>query len=227
MKAQRDIASFVLRFTQEQWRDPQGEPRVQWRGHIRHVQGDEEVRFTDFAEAVTFIQRYLMQLTLNSLPGGDQMEQEKVLHESLKLWEQFATSYTNMMFDAMDRAMQQSEVLKEHMEKAAGQAMDQVVTQTGTVKEQVEEIVGQTLKQSETFRQQMEEVVEGALNQAFKGSETLKAQMEEVVGQALKGWQFPGQAAQGALVEALEELKTQIKTLGDKIDRLEKAVKAK
>ena len=31
MKAQRDIASFVLRFTQELWQDPQGEPRVEWR----------------------------------------------------------------------------------------------------------------------------------------------------------------------------------------------------
>ncbi len=227
MKAQPDIASFVLRFAQEQWRDPQGEPCVQWRGHIRHVQGEEEARFTDFADAVAFIQRYLIQLTLESLPGGSKMEQEKVMHESLKLWEQFATSYTNMMFDAMDRAMQQSETLKEHMEKAAGQAMDQAIKQTETVKGEMEEVVGEALKQSETFRQQMQEVVEGAMDQSFKQSETLRAQIEEVVGQALKGWQAPGQAAQGELVEVLEGLQTQIKDLGAKIDNLEKAVKSK
>jgi transcriptional regulator of heat shock response len=123
MKAQRDIASFVLRFTQEQWQDAEGEPRVQWRGHIRHVQSDEEVRFTDFAEAVAFIQRSLIQLTLNTLGDNDKMEQEKVLRESFKLWEEFASSYTKMMFDAMDQAMKQSEAFKVHADEAVGQAM--------------------------------------------------------------------------------------------------------
>ncbi|MCK6625708.1 MAG: energy transducer TonB [Anaerolineae bacterium] len=123
IKTQNNIASFVLRFTQELWRDAQGEPHVQWRGHIRHVQGDEEDRFTDFAEAVAFIQRYLTQLTLEALTGGQPMNQEKVLQESFKVWEQFAASYTDMMFETMQQTVKQSEAFREQFDQAAERAL--------------------------------------------------------------------------------------------------------
>lgn len=124
-KTQRDIASFVLRFTQELWQDDQGEAHVQWRGHIRHVQGDEEMRFTDFAEAVAFIQRHLTQLTLGALEarsGRDRLDPEQTLRESVKFWEEFAAGYTGLVFEAMGRAIQQSE--------AFGKQMDAVVQQS-------------------------------------------------------------------------------------------------
>ena len=96
MTKPHNVASFVLRFTQELWQDPQGEPHVRWRGHIRHVQGDEEERFTDFAEAVTFIQ----------------------------FWQQFASSYSNMMYQAMEQTVRQSETFKDHMDAATKQALN-------------------------------------------------------------------------------------------------------
>lgn len=123
MKPQNNVASFVLRFTQEMWQDAQDEPHVQWRGHIRHVQGDEEDRFTDFAEAVAFIQRYLTQLTLAAVAGGQNMNQEKVLQESFKLWEQFASSYTGMMFEAMEQTVKQSQTFKEQLDQATQRAL--------------------------------------------------------------------------------------------------------
>ncbi|RME44517.1 MAG: hypothetical protein D6791_12995 [Chloroflexi bacterium] len=123
MKTQRDVASFVLRFTQELWQDAQGDPHIQWRGQIRHVQGDEETRFTDFTDAVAFMQRYLTQLTLDALPGGDKVDEEKVLRESFKLWEQFASSYTDMMFEAIERTMKQSEAFKQQMDEAVENAL--------------------------------------------------------------------------------------------------------
>ncbi|MBI1882551.1 MAG: hypothetical protein HYR94_30625 [Chloroflexi bacterium] len=123
LKVQNSIASFVLRFTQELWRDDNGEPHVQWRGHIRHVQGDEEDRFTDFAEAVSFIQRYLTQLTLEALAGGQSMSQEKVLRESFKVWEQFASSYADLMFEAMQRTVKQSEAFRDQLDQATERAL--------------------------------------------------------------------------------------------------------
>ena len=123
MTKSHNIASFVLRFTQELWQDTHGEPHVRWRGHIRHVQGDQEERFTDFAEAVTFIQRYLTELTVDSLAGDESVSQEKVFKENFKLWEQFASSYSNMMFQAMEQTVKQSETIKEHMDEAAKQAL--------------------------------------------------------------------------------------------------------
>ncbi len=159
MTKNHNIASFVLRFTQELWQDTQGEPHVRWRGNICHVQGDEENNFTDFAEAVTFIQRYLTELTLDSLSGDEPVSQEKVFKESFKLWEQFATSYTDMMFQTME----------------------------------------QTLKQSEDFKEQA--------NQA--------------TAKTFNAWQMPMRADQEKILEALDNLQTQIQTLTDRVEKLE------
>lgn len=123
MRGQNNIASFVLRFTQELWHDSQGEPHIQWRGHIRHVQGNEEGRFTDFAEAVAFIQRYLTQLTMKTVSGGQSLNQEKVLRESFKIWEQFASSYTGMMVEAMEHTVKQSQSFKDQIDQAAERAL--------------------------------------------------------------------------------------------------------
>ena len=54
MSKTHNVASFVLRFTQELGEAKPGEPSIRWRGHIRHVQGDEENTFTDFAEVGCF-----------------------------------------------------------------------------------------------------------------------------------------------------------------------------
>lgn len=118
-KTQRDIASFLVRFTQDLWQDDEGEPHVEWRGHIRHVQGDDQARFTDFSEAVTFIQRTLMQLTqetLESLPQEDRVDPDRTLQESFKMWERFAASYADMMFGAMEQAIEGSEALRQQMD---------------------------------------------------------------------------------------------------------------
>lgn len=114
------LSSFVLRFVPKLWRDEQGEPHLQWRGQIRHVQGDEETGFTDFVDAVAFIQRHLAQLTLNTLQGGTPMEQEKLFRDSFKMWEQFASTYTNLMFEAMEKTIKQSETIREQMDEAVG-----------------------------------------------------------------------------------------------------------
>ena len=123
MNTQRNVASFMLRLTQDMWQDENGEPRVQWRGYINHVQGEAEKTFTDFAEALAFIQNQLNELTLNAIPGGAQMDQEKVLKESFKLWEQFASSYSSMMFETMEKTIQQSKAIREQMDEAVGEAL--------------------------------------------------------------------------------------------------------
>lgn len=117
MTRRPNIASFVVRFTQELWRDADKEPHIRWRGQIRHVQGEEEDRFTDFAEAAVFMQRHLTKMTLDNLSVNGMVSQEKMLQESFKLWEQFATSYTKMMFQAMDQGIRQSKAFQEQVEE--------------------------------------------------------------------------------------------------------------
>lgn len=124
MTKPHNIASFMLRFTQELWQDAAGDARVRWRGHIKHVQDDAEQRFTDFAEAVSFMQRHLMQLTEDTLNGADGMSQEKVFEESFKMWEQFANSYAKMMSQAMEQSLRQSESFREQMDEAGRKMLD-------------------------------------------------------------------------------------------------------
>ena len=52
------IASFVLRFTQDH--TARSDPvYTAWRGVIRHVQTNEEIRFTQIDGALAFIARYV------------------------------------------------------------------------------------------------------------------------------------------------------------------------
>jgi septin family protein len=81
------------------------------------VQGDQENRFTDFAEAVTFIQQYLTALTMDTLGGEDGMSQEKAFEESFKFWDQFSTSYAKMMSNAMEQSVKQSKVIQDQVEE--------------------------------------------------------------------------------------------------------------
>jgi len=120
---QRSIASFMIRFTQHIWRDSQDEPQVQWRGQINHVQGDDETTFTDLTEALEFIQRHLTLLTMNATSSADKQDQEEVLDKSYLLWEQFAATYSNMVFDAMRNSINQSEAIKSQMDEALGSAL--------------------------------------------------------------------------------------------------------
>jgi hypothetical protein len=58
------ISSFVIRFIQETSPEP---PRVNYRGMIRHVQSDQEVSFTRWGDALTFIQQFVpLQDNLNA-----------------------------------------------------------------------------------------------------------------------------------------------------------------
>lgn len=165
--SQHGIASFVLRFTPKLWEDAQSEPHLQWRGHIRHVQGDEEARFTDFAEALTFMQRHLMQVTLESLEEGGKVNQEKALNESFKLWEQFASTYSAMMFETMERTIKQSEALRTQVDEAVQkalktwrlpaqadqariiEALNKLLVQVGTLTEKVDNL-DKTLERNRT-----------------------------------------------------------------------------
>ncbi|OUC05371.1 hypothetical protein RY27_27705, partial [Litorilinea aerophila] len=97
MTTQRDIASFLVRFTQDRWSDPQHGPQVRWRGYICHVQDGLESRFTDMVDAVLFIQHTLLKLTLRATASEDSAHQEKLLQESLQRWEELATHYRDAL----------------------------------------------------------------------------------------------------------------------------------
>lgn len=111
-KPAADVASFVLRFSQDLWREAGGQPRVRWRGHIRHVQGDAEARFTDFNDAVAFMQRQLAQLTLESVAQDDAQGQAQALSESFQLWEKVTEGYRDVWLGAIRTAVDGTQVMR-------------------------------------------------------------------------------------------------------------------
>jgi hypothetical protein len=146
-EAQSRIASFVVRFTQHIWEDPQEEPHLQWRGRIRHVQSDQEANFSDLNEVLIFIRHHLTQLTLDATEGKSKTKREKALSESFKLWEELATTYADMVSDAMLQAFKQSESLKTEVDAAIAEALQAwgspVKSERAAITEAVEKINAQ------------------------------------------------------------------------------------
>ncbi|HRA20468.1 MAG: hypothetical protein ACH37Z_09940 [Anaerolineae bacterium] len=122
-KPPADVASFVLRFSQDLWREAGGQPRVRWRGHIRHVQGDAETRFTDFSDAVAFMQRQLAQLTLESVAQDDAQGQAQALSESYQVWEKVTEGYRDVWLGAIRTAMDGTQAMR----RQVGQQMERAL----------------------------------------------------------------------------------------------------
>lgn len=156
MNTQRNVASFLIRFVQDLWQDAQGDPHVQWRGYINHVQADKELSFTDFSEALNFIQGQLSELTVNAIPEGSQMEPEQVLRESFRLWEQFAATYSGLMFNMMEQTLQSSRAFRDQMERA----VEQAVVGRGDSSTEIPEKVDELVKRLEQQVQELAEKVE-------------------------------------------------------------------
>jgi hypothetical protein len=159
---QRSIASFMIRFTQHIWTDSQDEPQVQWRGQINHVQGTEELTFTDLTEALEFIQQHLTQLTIAATSGDDAQDQQKVLDKSHILWEQFADSYSNMVFSAMKNTINQSEVIKNQMDQAMDSAIKSWQMPMATEQDEISSAIDDLNAQLQSLTEKVEKL-EGLL----------------------------------------------------------------
>ncbi len=96
-----ETASFVLRFNQKIFQSEQGESEVQWRGNIRHVQGGDEKRFSEFEEVVNFIQEKLADLTIQAMEEKSPEEQKGILSKSFDLWKRMATAYPKIVLDTL------------------------------------------------------------------------------------------------------------------------------
>lgn len=82
-------ASFMVRFNQIIFED-KGESKVQWRGKVSHIQGGDDKSFSDFNEAVKFIQSKLAELTIEATKDESPEEQETLLKKSFSLWKTMA-----------------------------------------------------------------------------------------------------------------------------------------
>jgi len=84
-KKQNQNASFMVRFNQRIYQED-GESKVQWRGKISHVQDGDEQRFSDFKDALDFMQKKLSELTEKATEHRSSEEQENIIQKSFAMW---------------------------------------------------------------------------------------------------------------------------------------------
>ncbi|MBN8589537.1 MAG: hypothetical protein J0L94_14590 [Rhodothermia bacterium] len=117
--AQSKVVSFMVRFTQHLWKDEKGEAKIAWRGNVKHVQGDEDTSFTDFAEGLSFMQAQLQTLTQETLSRYHEAAQATTgLENGLKFWEEATKRYTDLWRSSWEQGMEGAQQIKAHMDEA-------------------------------------------------------------------------------------------------------------
>lgn len=124
-KKATETASFMVRFNQKIYED-KGESKVQWRGKVSHVQGGEEVNFTDFNDAAVFIQKRLAGLTLDATQGKSTEEQESILHKSYSLFKTFAATGPQFLKDTLKDPRKQVAQLQDQLSDYGEELLDKV-----------------------------------------------------------------------------------------------------
>jgi hypothetical protein len=114
----QDVVSFVIRFVREASEDEE----ARWRGVIKHVQGNQENHFSQFAEAVAFMQTYVNQLAENGAADENREtaadSPDNPFLETARLWREFMPRYTRLMMASMGQAMGGGSNLPHQMEEA-------------------------------------------------------------------------------------------------------------
>jgi len=154
MSNKKDTTSFVIRFTQKLYQDEADETQVQWRGNIRHVQGGEEKRFSDFSKAMEFIQEKLAMLTLESLEHKPKEEQDGILTKSFNLWKKVALDAPKLVIQTIKDPRGQVEQLQNQVKDVIEQNI-----------ENIEPEINQWRNASKSDFQQLLEMMQGMTEQ--------------------------------------------------------------
>ncbi|MEM9820896.1 MAG: hypothetical protein AAF985_07480 [Bacteroidota bacterium] len=121
-----ETASFVLRFTQKIFQSESGEPQIQWRGNIRHVQGGDEKRFSEFDEVVSFIRTKLADLTIQAMEDKTPEEQKGILSKSFDLWKRMAMDAPKMVIETIKDPKKQVAQFQDQIQDQINQVKDEL-----------------------------------------------------------------------------------------------------
>ena len=98
----QDMVSFVVRFVREAGEEQQ----ARWRGIIKHVQSNTEASFSQFSEALAFMQGYVNEIAQASFEEAKRMSESfadtntfeaNPFMETTRLWGDLVPRYTQMM----------------------------------------------------------------------------------------------------------------------------------
>lgn len=125
MNKKTDTASFIVRFHQNIYEE-NGESKVQWRGKITHVQGDDKQRFSDFNDALIFMQQKLAELTEEATKHQSKEEQESILGKSLNIWHTIKEIGPKVIKDAIKNPKKQIFQIQEQISSIGEDLVEKV-----------------------------------------------------------------------------------------------------
>ncbi|MEM5565029.1 hypothetical protein WNY78_07930 [Psychroserpens sp. AS72] len=118
-------ASFMVRFNQIIFEED-GESKVQWRGKVSHVQGGEDQSFSDFNDAVKFIQERLADLTLEATKHKSPEQQDSLLKKSFSLWKTMAKEGPKVIMETIKDPRKQVANLQDQITDFGEDLMEKV-----------------------------------------------------------------------------------------------------
>lgn len=118
-------ASFMVRFNQIIFEED-GESKVQWRGKVSHVQGGEDQSFSDFNDAVKFIQERLADLTLEATKDKSPEQQNSLLKKSFSLWKTMAKEGPKVFMETIKDPRKSVAQLQDQISDFGEDLMDKV-----------------------------------------------------------------------------------------------------
>jgi hypothetical protein len=121
-----ETASFVLRLSQKIFEGEDGEPHVQWRGNIRHVQSGDESRLSSFEGVEEFVSSKLSDLTLKAVKDKSEEEQKGILTKSFEFWKQVATVTPKLVIDSIKDPKKQAHHIQEQIQEQIHQIGDSI-----------------------------------------------------------------------------------------------------
>lgn len=114
-KKQDQTASFMVRFNQKIFEE-NGEDKVQWRGKISHVQGGDDKNFSDFNDALVFMQEKLAELTHEATKHETKERREGILQKSFSVWKTMKEVGPKMIMDTIKDPKKQISHLQDQIQ---------------------------------------------------------------------------------------------------------------
>jgi len=124
-------ASFMVRFNQNIFDDETGEPNVQWRGQISHVQNGDKINFSEIKDALSFMQEKLAALTIDATGDKSPEEQEGILTKSFDIWKKMTAEYPKIVLEAIKDP-------KAQISQIQGQIQSQISNVGGEISQKIE-----------------------------------------------------------------------------------------
>jgi hypothetical protein len=121
-----ETASFVLRLSQKIFKSEEGEPQIQWRGNIRHVQSGDETRFSSFESATEFVQSKLSDLTLKAVEDKPEEEQKGIIAKSFDFWKKVAATTPKLVIESIKDPKKQATHIQEQIQEQIHQLSDAI-----------------------------------------------------------------------------------------------------